>query len=91
MAEDKERTEAENTPNEQPTQQQKLLRSGRNGDGSLGGGSLHLRVKKSGGDQSARFRKLERHIAEPPWVHRFGKNLLIIDVTALPNVHRTGT
>lgn len=29
-------------------------------------------------------RKLERHIAEPPWVHRFGKNLLIIDVTALP-------
>jgi len=30
-------------------------------------------------------RKLERHIAEPPWVHWFGKNLLIIDVTALPN------
>jgi SAM-dependent methyltransferase len=30
-------------------------------------------------------RKLERHIAEPPWVHRFGRNLLIIDVTALPN------
>jgi hypothetical protein len=30
-------------------------------------------------------RKLERHIAEPPWVHRFGGNLLIIDVTALPN------
>ena len=30
-------------------------------------------------------RKLERHIAEPPWVHRFGKNHLIIDVTALPN------
>ncbi len=30
-------------------------------------------------------RKLERHIAEPPWVHRFGKNLLIMDVTALPN------
>src|SRR5215469_4569744 len=30
-------------------------------------------------------RKLERHIAEPPWVHRFGKNLLIIDVTALAN------
>lgn len=29
-------------------------------------------------------RKLERHIAEPPWVHRFGSNLLIIDVTALP-------
>jgi SAM-dependent methyltransferase len=29
-------------------------------------------------------RKLERHIAEPPWVHRFGNNLLIIDVTALP-------
>jgi SAM-dependent methyltransferase len=28
--------------------------------------------------------KLERHIAAPPWVHRFGKNLLIIDVTALP-------
>jgi SAM-dependent methyltransferase len=28
-------------------------------------------------------RKLQRHIAEPPWVHRFGKNLLIIDVTAL--------
>jgi SAM-dependent methyltransferase len=30
-------------------------------------------------------RKLERHIAEPPWVHRFGRNLLIIDVTALAN------
>ena len=29
--------------------------------------------------------KLERHIAEPPWVHPFGKNLLIIDVTALAN------
>lgn len=29
-------------------------------------------------------RKLKRHIAEPPWVHRFGRNLLIIDVTALP-------
>jgi SAM-dependent methyltransferase len=29
--------------------------------------------------------KLERHIAEPPWVHRFGENVLIIDVTALPN------
>jgi SAM-dependent methyltransferase len=28
-------------------------------------------------------RKLERHIAEPPWVHRFGRNLLIIDVTSL--------
>jgi SAM-dependent methyltransferase len=30
-------------------------------------------------------RKLERLIAGPPWVHRFGRNLLIIDVTALPN------
>ena len=30
-------------------------------------------------------RKLERLIAGPPWVHRFGKNLLIIDVTALPS------
>jgi SAM-dependent methyltransferase len=30
-------------------------------------------------------RKLERHIAEPPWVHRFQRNLLIIDVTALPS------
>jgi len=30
-------------------------------------------------------RKLERHIAEPPWVHTFGRNLLIIDVTALAN------
>jgi SAM-dependent methyltransferase len=30
-------------------------------------------------------RKLERHIAQPPWVHRFGKNLLIMAVTALPN------
>jgi SAM-dependent methyltransferase len=30
-------------------------------------------------------RKLDRHIAEQPWVHGFGKNLLIIDVTALPN------
>lgn len=30
-------------------------------------------------------RKLDRHIAEPPWVHRFGRNLLIIDVTSLAN------
>jgi SAM-dependent methyltransferase len=30
-------------------------------------------------------RKLERHIAGPPWVHSFGRNLLIIDVTALAN------
>jgi SAM-dependent methyltransferase len=30
-------------------------------------------------------RKLDRHIAEPPWVHPFGKNLLIIDVTSLAN------
>lgn len=30
-------------------------------------------------------RKLERLIAEPPWVHRFSKNLLIIDVTARVN------
>ena len=30
-------------------------------------------------------RKLERLVAGPPWVHRFGRNLLIIDVTALPN------
>ena len=30
-------------------------------------------------------RKLERLIAAPPWVHRFGRNLLIIDVTALPS------
>ncbi|HKV81342.1 MAG TPA: class I SAM-dependent methyltransferase [Candidatus Sulfotelmatobacter sp.] len=29
--------------------------------------------------------KLERLIAGPPWVHRFGTNLLIIDVTALPS------
>ena len=29
--------------------------------------------------------KLERLIARPPWVHRFGRNLLIIDVTALPS------
>lgn len=28
-------------------------------------------------------RKLERHIAGPPWIHQFGRNLLIIDVTAL--------
>ena len=30
-------------------------------------------------------RKLERLIAGPPWVHRFGRNLLIIDVTAPPS------
>ena len=30
-------------------------------------------------------RKLKRHIAAPPWVHPFGRNLLIIDVTALAN------
>jgi SAM-dependent methyltransferase len=30
-------------------------------------------------------RKLERLIAGPPWVHRFGRNLLVIDVTALPS------
>jgi SAM-dependent methyltransferase len=29
-------------------------------------------------------RKLERLIAGPAWVHRFGRNLLIIGVTALP-------
>jgi hypothetical protein len=28
-------------------------------------------------------RKLERHIAEPPWVHRFGKNWLMMDVTSI--------
>ena len=30
-------------------------------------------------------RKLERLIAGPPWVHQFGRNLLIIGVTALPS------
>ena len=30
-------------------------------------------------------RKLERLIAGPPWVHRFERNLLIIDVTSLPS------
>ena len=30
-------------------------------------------------------RKLERLVAGPPWVHRFGRNLLIIDVTLLPS------
>jgi SAM-dependent methyltransferase len=30
-------------------------------------------------------RKLEGHIAGPPWVHQFGSNILIIDVTALAN------
>ena len=30
-------------------------------------------------------RKLERLMVGPPWVHRFGRNLLIIDVTALPS------
>lgn len=29
--------------------------------------------------------KLDRVIAAPPWVHRFGRNLMIMDVTALPN------
>lgn len=29
-------------------------------------------------------RKLERLTTERPWLHRFGRNLLIIDVTALP-------
>lgn len=29
-------------------------------------------------------RKLERLIAQPPWVHWFGRNLLIMKVTALP-------
>jgi SAM-dependent methyltransferase len=29
-------------------------------------------------------RKLQRLIAGPPWVHWFGRNLLVIDVTALP-------
>ena len=28
-------------------------------------------------------RKLDRVIAEPPWVHRFGRNFLIIDVTSM--------
>lgn len=30
-------------------------------------------------------RKLKRHIAEPPWVHPFGKNWLIMDVTSIAN------
>ena len=30
-------------------------------------------------------RKLERLIAGPPWMHPFGRNLLVIDVTALPS------
>jgi SAM-dependent methyltransferase len=30
-------------------------------------------------------RKLERHIAERPWVHQFGRNLLIMEVTAVAN------
>lgn len=30
-------------------------------------------------------RKLDRHIAEPPWVQGFGSNLLIIDVSGLPS------
>jgi SAM-dependent methyltransferase len=30
-------------------------------------------------------RKLDRLIAAPPWVHRFGKNLLIMDVSARAN------
>lgn len=30
-------------------------------------------------------RKLERLIAEPPWVHQFGNNWLIMDVTSIPN------
>jgi SAM-dependent methyltransferase len=30
-------------------------------------------------------RKLKRLIAEPPWVHQFGKNWLIMDVTSTPN------
>lgn len=29
-------------------------------------------------------RKLQRHIAQPAWVHAFGDNLLIMDVTARP-------
>ena len=29
-------------------------------------------------------RKLRRHIGEPAWIHPFGKNLLIMDVTAKP-------
>lgn len=29
-------------------------------------------------------KKLDRHIAEPPWVHLFERNLLIMNVTALP-------
>lgn len=30
-------------------------------------------------------RKLKRLIAAPPWVHRFGRNWLIMDVTSNPN------
>ena len=29
-------------------------------------------------------RKLDRHMAEPPWVHLFGRNLLIMDVIGKP-------
>ena len=28
-------------------------------------------------------KKLDRHIAEPPWVHQFGNNLLIMEITAV--------
>ena len=28
-------------------------------------------------------KKLDRHIAEPPWVHKFGNNLLIMEITAV--------
>lgn len=29
-------------------------------------------------------KKLDRHIAEPPWVHQFGNNILIMEITAVP-------
>lgn len=29
-------------------------------------------------------KKLDRHIAEPPWVHKFGNNVLIMTITAAP-------
>ena len=29
-------------------------------------------------------KKLDRHIAEPPWVHEFGNNFLVMEITAAP-------
>jgi len=58
----------------------------------LNNGSYSIPASHAFSPRSRRHRKWpteevkeKRLIAGPPWVHRFGRNLLIIDMTALPS------